>query len=152
MLSTVKIFILTFNSVLHQLSICDSKSQIFCIVFWIYFFLRAVSLCELHTLSLFKPASLSLSFCNHAQFSITTRIASNKKFYVGLQMYMQCKECRLLIHSGHTKWLEMLVTVLPNVMNEHLLFVIVFKLCKRCSVWRKLVTEQRLWVQSSEQN
>jgi hypothetical protein len=53
------------------------------------------------------------------------------------------KERQLLKSGGQTKQLEMPVTVLPNVINEQLLFVALdFKPCKRCSDCRKLLIER----------
>jgi hypothetical protein len=37
----------------------------------------------------------------------------------------------------------MSVTVLPNVKNEQLLFLMDFKPCKGFSDWKKLLTERR---------
>jgi len=42
------------------------------------------------------------------------------------------KECQLLKSGGQTKEFKIPVTVLPNIKNEHLLFVTLdFKPCKR---------------------
>jgi len=51
---------------------------------------------------------------------------------VGCKCTCSCKGYQLLIHGRQTKQLKMLVTVLPNVTNEQLLFVTLdFKICKR---------------------
>jgi len=57
------------------------------------------------------------------------------------------KECQLFRRGQKKKQLEILVTVLPNVNNVQLLFVMLdFKECKRCSDRRKLCIERRDFV------
>jgi len=76
-----------------------------------------------------------MKFSEHLNFITFSTFKRRSKMFVWL-----CgKECHLLRRGGQTNQLETVLTELPNVKNEQLLFVIDFEPCQRCSDWRKLL-------------
>jgi hypothetical protein len=57
---------------------------------------------------------------------------------MGCKIMGSGRECQLLSLGWQTKHLNMLVTVLPNVKNEHIV-TLDFQLWKRCNVWKRFL-------------